>query len=226
MSADFLDRTNDNEAALAPIANLAGSEDMVLVAAAKSGSSHAFEVLIERHVRRIQRVARCLTSNREDAEDTVQQTFQKAFLHLRKFEGRSSFSTWLTRVAINEGLMLQRKSRRLRQVSVDAANANEETAPPLEIPDSGPDPEAIYSHREWGRMLFTALNELPPRIRMAIQLRELDERSIKESAQMMRVSVPAAKSRVLRGRRKLRKTLNRYVARTRVFGKQDVTNQR
>jgi RNA polymerase sigma-70 factor, ECF subfamily len=226
MSADFLDRTNDNDAALAPIASLAGSEDIVLVAAAKSGSSHAFEVLIERHARRIQRVARYVAGNREDAEDTVQQTFQKAFLHLRKFERRSSFSTWLTRVAINEGLLFQRKSRRLREVSVDSANANEETSPPLEIADSGPDPEASYSHREWGRMLSTALKELPPRIRMAIQLRELDERSIKESAQMMRVSVPTAKSRVLRGRRQLRKTLNRYVARTRVFGKQDVTNQR
>jgi RNA polymerase sigma-70 factor (ECF subfamily) len=226
MPADFPDRTDGNEAAFAPISSLAGPEDMLLVAAAKNGSSHAFEVLVERHARRIRCAAQRVTGNREDAEDVVQQTFQKAFIHLRDFEGRSSFSTWLTRVAINEGLMLRRKSRMLREVSIDGKDANEEIAPPLDTPDSSPDPEASYSHREWGRMLSSAMEELSPRIRTAIQLRELDERSIKESAQMMGVSVPAAKSRVLRGRRKLRQTLNRYLAPTRMVWKRDVTNQR
>src|ERR1700730_10770009 len=149
MPAGLLDRVDDNEAPFAPIGSLAGAEDMVLVAAAKSGSSHAFEVLVERHARRILRVAQHMTRNREDAEDIVQQSLQKAFVHLHEFEGRSSFSTWLTRVAINEGLMLQRKSRRLREVSIDESNANEETASALEIPDSSPNPEASYSHREW-----------------------------------------------------------------------------
>jgi RNA polymerase sigma-70 factor (ECF subfamily) len=226
MPDEFLDRPDDNEAAFAPIGSLAGAEDIALVAAAKSGSSHAFEVLVERHARRIRCAAQRVTGNPEDAEDVVQQTFQKAFVHLRDFEGRSSFSTWLTRVAINEGLMLRRKSRMLREVSTNRGDANEETAPPLETPDSSPDPEASYSHREWGRMLSSAMNELSPRIRTAIQLRELDERSFKESAQMMGVSVQAAKSRVLRGRRKLRATLKRYVAPTRMVWKRDVTNQR
>jgi RNA polymerase sigma-70 factor, ECF subfamily len=214
MPADFLNRIDDNEVAFAPFGGQAGAEDEVLVAAAKSGSGPAFEVLVEHHARRILRVAQRMTGNREDAEDVVQQSFQKAFAHLREFEGRSSFSTWLTRVAINEALMFRRKSRGTREVSIDDSNANEETAPSLEIPDSSPDPEASYSQRERGRVLASAMNELPPGIRTAIQLRELDELSTRETARIMGLSIPAVKSRVFHGRRKLRETLKRHVAPT------------
>ncbi len=212
MPADLLGRIDDNKAAFAPIGGLAGAEDMALVAAAKGGSSHAFEVLFDRHARRILRVAQRVTGSQEDAEDIVQQSFQKAFIHLQTFEGRSSFSTWLTRVAINESLMFRRKSRALREVSIDGSDANEETGPRPEIPDSSPDPEASYSHREWGRVLSSAMNKLPPGIRKAIQLRELDELSSRETARIMGLSIAAVKSRVFHGRRKLRETLKRYFA--------------
>jgi RNA polymerase sigma-70 factor (ECF subfamily) len=198
---------DNNEAAFAPIGRLASTEDVVLVAAAKRGSSHAFEVLIERHSRRILCVAECVTGSREDAEDIVQQSFQKAFVHLQKFEGRSSFLTWLTRIAINEALMCRRTNRRVSAASIDELMEGEETALVLQIPDLGPSPEHSYSQQERKRVLSLALNQLTPGIRTAIQLYELDERSVKESAQMMGVSVAAVKSRVLRGRRKLRETL-------------------
>jgi len=110
--------------------------------------------------------------------------------------------------------MLQRKGRGLREVSIDDSNANEETAPPPEIPDSRPDPEASYSQREWGRVLSSAMNELSPGIRKAIQLRELDELSIRETARIMGLSITAVKSRVFHGRKKLRETLQRHVAPT------------
>jgi RNA polymerase sigma-70 factor (ECF subfamily) len=207
MAADFQNRVAHNEVAFASFNSLAGAEDMVLVAAAKSGSGHAFEALVERHAPRILRVAQRVTRNREDAEDIVQQSFQKAFVHLQKFEGRSSFSTWLTRIAINQALMCLRTNRRASAVWINQLNAGEESALVLQIPDSGPSPERTYSQRERELVLSSAMNQLTPAIRTAIQLRELDERSIKESAQMMGVSVAAAKSRVLRGRRKLRKTL-------------------
>jgi RNA polymerase sigma-70 factor (ECF subfamily) len=211
MPADFVDRIDDNEAAFAPIGSPAGTEDMVLVAAAKSGSSHAFEVLVERHAPRILRVAQRVTGNREDAEDIVQQSFQKAFVHLQKFEGRSSFSTWLTRIAINEALMCLRTNRGASAVSIDELIAGKEPALALQIPDLGPSPERSYSQQERERILSFAMNQLTPGVRTAIQLCELEERSLKESAQMMGVSVAAAKSRVLRGRRKLCETLKRYV---------------
>jgi RNA polymerase sigma-70 factor (ECF subfamily) len=191
--------------------DLRPTEDTTLVAAAKKGEATAFAMLVERYERRVFSVALRMTRSREDAEDIVQQSFQKAFVHLNSFVGMSSFSTWLTRIAINEALMLLRKNRGLREVLIDDLNGNEETVTSLEIPDSSPDPEAIYSHQEWGRMLSLAMNELPPGTRKAIQLRELDERSSKETARIMGISVSALKGRMFHGRRKLRERLKRYV---------------
>jgi RNA polymerase sigma factor (sigma-70 family) len=109
-------------------------EDMTLVIAAKNGNQHAFDILVGRHEQMIFFVVRRITRTREDAEDVVQRTLQKVFIHLRKFEGRSSFSTWLTRVAINEALMLQRETRALREVLIDDSNSNEEAAIAAENP--------------------------------------------------------------------------------------------
>jgi len=185
--------------------------DTALVAAAKNGSRKAFEILVKRHQERIFLVARRITRRREDAEDVVQQSFQKAFTHLRKFEGRSAFSTWLTRIAITEALMFLRRNRGLREVFIDDLNGNEETTTPLEFPDSSPDPEAIYSHREQVEMLSSAINELPYGTRRAFQLHELDERSSEETAQIIGISVSALKGRMFHGRRKLRDRLQRFV---------------
>src|ERR1700721_3901321 len=95
MLADVLHRIDENTKALVPDYILLEAEDGALVAAAKSGSTGAFEVLVKRHQGRILRIAQRVTRNREDAEDVLQQSFQKAFAHLEKFEERSSFLTWL-----------------------------------------------------------------------------------------------------------------------------------
>jgi RNA polymerase sigma-70 factor (ECF subfamily) len=226
MLADFLDRVDNSEAPFASIDSLGGTDDMVLVAAAKSGSSDAFEILVKRHARRILRVAQRVTGNREDAEDIVQQSFQKAFVHLQRFEGRSSFYTWLTRIAINEALMCRRTNGRASVVSIDELTNGEEAALPRQISDSGPSPERSYSEQERKQILLFAVNQLKPEIQTAIQLCELDGRSLKESAQMMGVSLAAAKSRVLRGRRKLRETLKHHVAPTWMLGTEALQNQR
>jgi RNA polymerase sigma-70 factor (ECF subfamily) len=184
--------------------------DAALVAAAKSGDGHAFEVLVGRHAQRIFFVARRITRRHEDAEDVVQQSFQKAFTHLRKFEGRSAFSTWLTRIAITEALMFLRRSRGLREVLIDDVNGSEGTTPTAEVRDSGPDPEAIYSQREWAEILSLAMNELSPGIQKAIRLHDFDERSSEETARIMGISVSALKGRMFHGRRKLRERLKRF----------------
>ena len=196
---------------VSPVHILAEDDESALIAAAKDGNARAFEVLVRRHQRRIFGIALRFTGVRQDAEDIMQQSFQKAFLHLHQFEGRSSFSTWLTRVAINEAQMLLRKSGWRREVSLDDLNENAETATTLEIPDTTPDPEANYSRQEWGRMLSFAINELPHKTRRAIQLRELDERSTEETARIMGISVEAVKGRIFQGRKKLRKRLERFV---------------
>jgi RNA polymerase sigma-70 factor (ECF subfamily) len=210
-----MENIDRDESAVAFIDSVPRKGDMTLVAAAKNGNRKAFEILVKRHERKIFFVARRITRSREDAEDVVQQTFQKAFTHLRKFEGRSAFSTWLTRIAITEALIFLRKRRGFREVLIDDLNANEEeTTAALEVPDSSPDPEAIYSQREWVEMLYSAVNELPAGMRRAIQLRDLDERSSEETARIMGISVGALKGRTFHGRRKLRERLKHIVERT------------
>ncbi len=196
--------------AAGPRQNIAGQdEEAVLVLAAKSGDGQAFEILIGRYQRRILAVARRFTRVREDAEDIVQQSFQKAFVHLYKFEGKSSFSTWLTRIAINEALMLLRKGRVQREVSIDDLSGNEETPLGLEMPDSRPGPESAFLQGERNRILSEAMDKLTPGIRAAMELRELGELSTKEAARVMGLSVEAVKGRVFNGRRKLHQVLKR-----------------
>ena len=94
-------------------------DDMTLVVAAESGRNQAFDVLVGRYRRRILHVVLRFTRNRADAEDVVQQSFQKAFVQLRQFHGDSSFSTWMTRIAINEALMLLRRKRARPEVAIE-----------------------------------------------------------------------------------------------------------
>lgn len=181
-----------------------------LVAAARRGDEKAFETLVKHHQPRIFAVAMRYMRVHEDAEDVVQQTLQKAFVYLDRFEGKSSFSTWLTRIAINEALMLLRRGRAMREVSIADLGVDEETSPALEIPDASPDPEAGYLQQEGVRILSTAMAELRPGMRAAIEMRELGELTTRETARRMGLSVSAVKARVFHGRRKLGEAVRRY----------------
>jgi len=192
--------------------------EQMLVVAAKNGDEQAFETLFKRHRQKILRVVMRYAHVREDAEDLVQQSFQKAFVYLHKFEGKSSFSTWLTRIAINESLMLLRHGRALREVVDDHSEA-EGNAASLEMPDSSPDPEASYLRRERAQILSETLGNLRPGIRKAIELRELAELSTEETARRMGVSVAAVKARLFHARKKLRERLRRYLKSNSTHGK-------
>ena len=106
--------------------------------------------------------------------------------------------------------MLLRKGRAIREVSIYDSSIEEGTAPALEIPDANPDPEAKYLQRERVQILFAAMGQLRPRMRTAIELRELDELTNRETARRMGLSVNAVKSRLFHGRRKLREKVERY----------------
>jgi RNA polymerase sigma-70 factor (ECF subfamily) len=197
-----------SESANAQRRNIPGhNEEVELVFAAKCGDGQAFEILIQRYRLKILAVARRFTRIREDAEDVVQQSFQKAFVHLHKFEGKSSFSTWLTRIAINEALMFLRKGRGVCVISIDDISGDEETGLRLEIPDSRPSPESAFLQDERKRILSAAMNKLTPRTRKTVELRELDELSTEEAARAMGLSVAVVKGRLFHGRRKLHKVL-------------------
>ena len=181
----------------------------ILVAAAKGGMNQAFGVLVERHYRRIFGLVLRYVRIREDAEDIVQQAFQRAYIGLHRFEGKSSFSTWLTSIAINEALMLLRRNRARREVAIDDSSGTEESPRCFSIRDSAVGPEASYLKEEAAEILSGALSRLTPGVRKAIELRELRELSTRETARRMGLSIAAVKARVFHGRKKLCKIIGK-----------------
>jgi len=196
----------------AKIASFDPSDEEALVLAAQNGDEQAFGILATRHRKKIHDAALRYARLPQDAEDIVQQAFHKAFIHLQSFEGKSSFRTWLTRIAINEALMSLRKSRAFREFRFDDTSEEESSAAAVEISDSRPDPETIYLQKECTETLFAAMKALTPLVRTAIELRDLAELSTVETARRMGLSIAAVKARVFHGRAKLRKTLLRFEA--------------
>jgi RNA polymerase sigma factor (sigma-70 family) len=176
-----------------------------LVLAAKSGHQAAFGELCERHAKRIFHTTLRVTRNREDAEDALQDSFLSAFVHLRNFDGRSSFSTWLTRIAINSALMKLRKNRTCREVSMDESASADGTLPPHELVDWSPEPEANYAQRERQQIVASAVRDLRPTLRKVVEIRELQEDSMRETAKKLGISLAAAKGRLFHARAALRR---------------------
>ena len=177
--------------------------DSTLVAATKNGQSQAFEFLVRRHEAKAFRIAFRITRNREDAQDVVQESFLKAFKHLDKFQEKSSFSTWFTRIAINEGLLSLRRTRGAKEISVDDMKSATENLFPLETPDRGKNPGEIYEQLETERILCEAMNYLSADSRALVHL-QLEERTVREIAEILGLGIATLKSRLLRVRRKLR----------------------
>jgi RNA polymerase sigma-70 factor, ECF subfamily len=181
--------------------------DEELVAATKSGDTQAFEQLVLRHRLRVLAVAQRITNSREDAEDVSQESFHKAFLHLDAFQEKSRFSTWLTRIAMNESLMLLRRRRGVVEVLPESPDDDMKRSSEAFV-DRGPNPEESCWQRERTELLTEAINRLGPKIRSTILLRHIEERSAEETARILGTSIAAVKARVFQGRRKLRGALN------------------
>ena len=196
------------EPTIACVSDPAG--ERTLVVAAKNGDEQAFETLFKRYQRKTLAVVLRYTRVVEDAEDIVQQSFYKAFVHLCQFQGESSFSTWLTRIAINEALMFLRRIAAVREVLIDDIR-DAGSADSLGIPDSNADPETRCSQREEARILSQAVRNLRPALRTTIVLRELRELSTSETARRMGLSVGTVKGRIFRGKRQLRQKLGSYL---------------
>jgi RNA polymerase sigma-70 factor (ECF subfamily) len=183
-----------------------------LVASAKAGDISAFETLVGRYDRKIFRLTMNITQNREDAEDSMQEAFLKAYQHLPEFEGNSRFYTWLVRIAVNQALMKLRR-RRPNVVSLDEEIDTGDDMMPRDVEDWGPSPEQRFQQTELSGILSRAIGELDPPFRTVFQLRDIEELSTEETAEALHLSVPAVKSRLLRARLKLREKLNTYFRR-------------
>ncbi len=184
--------------------------DLDLVDKVRAGDMEAYEQLVRQYERRVFRIAQNITQNREDAEDVVQDAFFKAFKNINRFQGNSKFYTWLVRIAVNEALMKLRKRRTSRVVSMDDEVQTEEGAIPREFADWSPNPEQMYGREELNEILSKTIQGLPPAFRTVFTLRDVDGLSTEETAEALKLSVPAVKSRLLRARLQLRERLARY----------------
>lgn len=176
-----------------------------LLAAAKGGDRAAFGELLERSADKVFHAAVRITGNREDAEDAVQETFLSALLHLHDFDGRSRFSTWLTRIAINAALMRLRKNHRSREVPIESKADLGEKPEQIEFADDLPDPEQWYVEHERHRILREAIFNLRPTLRKAVEAYHFKERSVRETAEMLDISMEAVKGRLFQARAVLRR---------------------
>jgi RNA polymerase sigma-70 factor (ECF subfamily) len=177
-----------------------------LIAAAKSGQSEAFEILCGRCSPKVLQATRRVTKNREDAEDALQDSFLRAFTHLQHFDGRSSFATWLTRIAINSALMMLRKRRSAREISMDAPLHADAPKSYWEMEAPVPNPERCLIQKERTILLHDAIQGLRPAIRQMVELQHMQENSLKEAAKKIGISVSAAKGRLFHAKAALRKS--------------------
>lgn len=191
-------------------ADEAVSDELALVQQAKDGDLEAFSELVRRYDRNIFRIAQHITHNEEDAQDVVQDAFLKAYQNLEQFQGNSKFYTWLVRIAVNEALMKLRKRRNDRTVSIDEDVETDEGTMPREVADWSPNPEQLYGTSELGDILKKTIQGLPPGFRTVFALRDIEGLSTEETAEMLGLSVPAVKSRLLRARLQLRERLAKY----------------
>lgn len=189
-----------------------GSKQEVSLEALKAGDMAEFARLVDIYSNSIYRVALKILNDPQDAEDVLQETFIKALRALPSFEGRSSLSTWLYRIAVNEALMLVRK-RRANFVSIDADRDDEEgEAEPAEIVDWCCLPEGDLLNAEARQFLNAAVQRLSPALRAVFVLRDLEGLSVKETADALNLTETAVKTRLLRARLKLREELSVYYA--------------
>jgi RNA polymerase sigma-70 factor (ECF subfamily) len=184
--------------------------DTISLEALKSGDREAFAGLVDQTSGHIYRVAFQILGDEQDAEDVLQETYLKAFNSLADFEGRSSLSTWLYRIAINEALMLVRK-RKPQTISVEEGHADDDPdSEGMEIVNWCCLPEGELLSSEARRFMDQAIQNLPNPLRVVFVMRDLEGLSIQETSQALGLSESNVKTRLLRARLYLRQEVSVY----------------
>jgi RNA polymerase sigma-70 factor (ECF subfamily) len=185
------------------------SEEWALVHRAIAGDTGSQDRLFVSHTARPYRTEFAVLRNNEDAEDAVQDGLFRAYTKLRSFQGRSSFSTWLTRIVINSALMNRRRKGARPEASLDEILENHEGRVLPGIVDLRPDPEKTCSNSQMNGIIEEEIQRLPARVQRAFQLSEIAGLSTEESMRALGIRTNAFKSRILRARRKLTGALQR-----------------
>jgi RNA polymerase sigma factor (sigma-70 family) len=188
------------------VRNYGEQSDERLLSKARRGNPSAFGELCRRHEKRIFHVALRITRNHEDAEDALQECFLNAMVHLKDFDGRSQFATWLTRIAINASLMKIRRNRNSRQTPLQTADEFGEERECIRLIDRSLNPEESYAEGERATILRNLVGTLRPRIRTAIEMRHLQDCSLRETSDRLGISQAATKARLFHARAALRKS--------------------
>jgi len=178
-------------------------DEQRLIRLGLKGNQAALEALFARHSGALYQSALKLLGNPEDAEDALQEGMLSAFKNLRRFEGRSKFSSWLTRIVINAALMRLRSQRAHQTVSADQPLGEAELTLAEQLADPAPDPERLYAREELRQLLDRNLTELSPEMRTAVRLRDIEGLSTQEAAEALGVPENTLKSRLHRARLQL-----------------------
>ena len=178
-------------------------DEQGLIRLGLKGNQAALEALFARHSGALYQSALKLLGNPEDAEDALQEGMLSAFKNLRRFEGRSKFSSWLTRIVINAALMRLRSQRAHQTVSADQPLGEAELTLAEQLADPAPDPERLYAREEMRQLLDRNLTELSPEMRTAVRLRDIEGLSTQEAAEALGVPENTLKSRLHRARLQL-----------------------
>jgi len=184
------------------------SPEWLLIQQAVAGKSDSQNALFAAHSSRLYRTAFAVLRNKEDAEDALQDALRNAHIHLRSFQGRSSFVTWLTRIVVNSALMIRRKQSSRAAISLHEVVEDQEGGACREFADIGPNPEEMCRIAELEGFLAAEVERLPSKLQTAFQLREVEGLSIEESSRKLGLGKNAFKSRLLRARRRVIDSLN------------------
>jgi len=178
----------------------------------KAGDRVEFARLVDAHYEMIYRLVMRMLQNTQDAEDVLQETFIKAYRHIRNFDGRASISTWLYRIATNEALMhLRRKRPETLSIEEPSEEAGEEQEP-MQITDWCCMPEESLMSEETKAYLDQAIEKLPSGLRLVFVLRDIQGLSTRETGEILDISDMAVKTRLSRARLRLREDLSGYFA--------------
>ena len=178
--------------------------DEQVVVRVLAGETELFEILMRRYNQRLYRVARAILFDDAEAEDVMQDAYVRAWSHLEQFAGRSSFATWLTRIAVHEALARARRGRRMVQIE-DLSPRTEESMKPLSPAEAGPEQRAIQ--RDLRNALEIAMGALPESFRTVLMLRDVEGLSTAETAECLGIGEPLVKTRLHRARAALRREM-------------------
>jgi len=185
--------------------------DAEAVARFRAGDQSAFDILVRRHSGRAYQIAYGVLGNREDAEEVAQDVFVRIYRALPKFRGDAEFTTWMYRIALNLARNKYRwnKCRGIpRNVSIDAPiEGREDSEGGFDVPDEGKPPDESLFHHEFEKNVLEEVQKLPPIYREALVLRNVQDMSYEQIAQLLGCKLGTIKSRIARAREELRKRL-------------------